>query len=234
MAPMLRVIDMEGTGLEADAEIVELGTVDVCPQLHTIGRMGSELFGVSKMPPETRAIHHIALSDVAGLPRYDPRLVYEHAMRDGIVAFAAHNANYEGGHILGSLPLLCTYKAALRHWPDAPSHSVFALLYWLEDLGLVSYRRELALPSHRALPDAYATAVLLSQMLRDGVTGADLMQWTREPAMLPRCPIGDWRGYRWAEVEESFLFWIIRKIHDREDVIFGATRELDRRYPDGW
>jgi exodeoxyribonuclease X len=47
--------------------------------------------------------------------------------------------------------------------------------------------------------------------------------------MLPRCPLGDWRGHRWEEVDTGFLDWILRKIHDREDVRFCAARELDRR-----
>ena len=47
--------------------------------------------------------------------------------------------------------------------------------------------------------------------------------------MLPTCPLGDWRGRKWSEVEESFLWWILRRITDREDVRFCAQAELDRR-----
>jgi hypothetical protein len=47
--------------------------------------------------------------------------------------------------------------------------------------------------------------------------------------LLPRCPIGDWRGHTWDEVEEGFLQWILRKITDREDVRFCAQKELERR-----
>lgn len=47
--------------------------------------------------------------------------------------------------------------------------------------------------------------------------------------MLPTCPLGDWRGRKWAEVEEGFLLWILRRITDREDVVFCARAELERR-----
>lgn len=233
--PIVRVLDFEATGLERECRVVEVGHCDFDPISRAIGRPESYLCGgIDRMPPETRAIHHIRLEELAGLPRYDRWCLYEHAARAGVAAFAAHTADFEAMHILGSIPLICTHKAALRVWPDAPSHSVFGLLYWLEDQGLVQYDRQLAHPPHRAGPDAYATAILLRAIYEAGHQGRDLMAWTREPALLPRCPLGDWRGYRWAEIETSFLEWIVRKIHDREDVRFCAIRELDRREnPDG-
>src|SRR3546814_1174828 len=62
--------------------------------------------------------------------------------------------------MIGSMPLFCTNKAALRLWPDAPRHGVFALLYWLEDAGKLNsdYDPARAFPPHRAGPDSYATA----------------------------------------------------------------------------
>lgn len=226
---MIRVLDMEATGLDLDCKIVEVGHVDIDPVSRVISRPTTWLCGVDAMPSEARRIHHIRIEDVAGCAPYDRRCLYEDAARAGIVAWAAHSADFEARYILGSIPLICTYKAALRVWPEAPGHSVFGLLYWLEDQGRVSYDRQLAHPPHRALPDAYATAILLAAMMEAGATGADFMQWTREPAMIPTCPLGAWRGRRWAEIETSFLEWIVRKIYDREDVRAAAIRELDRR-----
>jgi exodeoxyribonuclease X len=228
--PIVRVIDFEATGLERECKVVEVGHCDFDPIARTIGRPESYLCGgIDQMPPDTRAVHHIRLEDLAGLPPYDRWCLYEQAARAGVVAFAAHSADFEAQHILGSIPLVCTFKAAVRVWPDAPSHSVFGLLYWLEDQGLVAYDRQLAHPPHRAGPDAYATAVLLQAIYAAGYEGRDLIAWTREPALLPRCPLGDWRGHKWEECDPSFLEWILRKIHDREDVRFCAARELERR-----
>ena len=58
-------------------------------------------------------------------------------------AIAAHNADFETKFFEPMLPVICTYKAALRVWPDAPSHSNGALRYWLEDQGKVSPSHEL-------------------------------------------------------------------------------------------
>src|SRR5205085_67101 len=80
-------------------------------------------------------------------------------------------SEYEERFILGSLPMFCTYKAAMRLWPDAPGkHGVMQLLYWLEDGGRLgpAFDRQRAYPPHRAGPDSYATAWLLKSMLDDG------------------------------------------------------------------
>lgn len=227
---MIRVIDFEATGTEPDAAIVEVGWCDFLPASRTIAGRGSYLCRVDAMPPQTRAIHHIRVADTAGCAPYDRRCLYEDAMRAGAVALAAHSADFEGRHIIGSLPLVCTYKAALRVWPDAPAHGVFPLLYWLEDQGTVEFDREAAMPPHRAGPDAYATAVLLQAIYMAGYEGSDLVRWTREPAFMTRCPIGAWRGHLWEEVETSMLEWIMWKARDLgEDVRWNAQREYDRR-----
>jgi exodeoxyribonuclease X len=227
---LIRVIDFEATTGDPGGQVIEVGWCDFDPATRQIGAGGGYLCGgvPAPLPPDARAVHHIRHRQLEGLPRYDRRLVYEHAMAAGAVCLAAHSAEFEAGHIMGSLPLICTYKAALRIWPDAPKHSNMALLYMLEDQG-VAFDLDRAWPPHRAESDAYATAVLLRELMAAGATGAELMQWTREPAMLPRCPLGDWRGYKWADVETSMLEWIVKKIHDREDVRFAAIKELDRR-----
>ena len=69
----------------------------------------------------------------------------------------------------------------------------------------------------------------VQKLIEAGATLEDMMQWTNEPALLPRCPIGDWRGKPWAEVDDGFLHWILRKIFDRDDVRFCAQKELARR-----
>jgi hypothetical protein len=81
---------------------------------------------------------------------------------------------------------------------------------------------------HSAMHDARVTAQLLGELLRAGTSIEDMLKWTTEPAMLPTCPLGDWRGKKWSDVDEGFLLWILRKITDREDVRFCA-KELDRR-----
>jgi hypothetical protein len=66
-------------------------------------------------------------------------------------------------------------------------------------------------------------------VMRSASRSPDMLAWTLQPAMLPTCPLGDWRGHKWSEIDDSFLLWILRKIHDREDVRFCAQAELDHR-----
>ena len=226
--PLIRVLDFEATGLEADSQIIEVGITDLDAGTGEIGPTIATLCRVPAVPPDDRAIHHIRAEDTWAFPPYDRRCLYEDAARAGVYAWAAHNASYEERFIIGALPMFCTHKAALRHWPEAPGHSVFALLYWLEDAGRVVIDQARAYPPHRAGPDSYATAVLLKALLDDGVDGRTLREWSAEPRILPRCPIGDYRNKPWSECEWGFLDWILRKIDD-PDIRFNASLEMERR-----
>lgn len=226
---LLRVIDFETTGLSAAADVLEVGWCDLDSETRQIGRRGSFLCGAEAIPPETRAVHHIRAEEIAGLPRYNRALWVERAQLDGVAAFVAHMADFEALFLTGSVPLVCSYKAALRIWPEAPSHGAFALLYWLEDQGLVSPDRQLAYPPHRAGPDSYATALLVAALYAAGMTSADLWRWTQLPRLLPRCTIGKFRGVAWPDVEGGFLEWMTRQADMEEDLKWNAKNEIDRR-----
>jgi exodeoxyribonuclease X len=226
--PLIRVLDFEATGLEADALIVEVGYTDLNARTRELGDTVATLCRVPAMPPATRAVHHIRAEETQGFPPYDRWCLFEEAVRAGVWGWAAHSAQFEERFILGHLPMFCTNKAALRLWPEAPGQSVFALLYWLEDAGRVRFNQDRAHPPHRAGPDSYATAVLLQAMLNEGVTGNQLRQWSMEPRIFPTVPIGDWRGKPWSAPDRGFLEWILRKIDDPE-IRFNAALELERR-----
>ena len=135
-------------------------------------------------------------------------------------------ARFLGEH---GLPVICTYKAALRVWPDAPGHSNSVLRYWLEDQGLLSLDHDTAMPPHRAGPDAYVTAHILKALFAAGATGKEMVAWTREPRLLPTCPIGKFRGKPWAEVDAGFLDWMLGQASMEADLKWNARRELERR-----
>ena len=85
-------------------------------------------------------------------------------------------------------------------------------------------------PAHRAGPDAYVTAHILKAILEAGVSSRDLVAWTKEPRVLPTCPIGaEWRGKPWAEVDAGFLNWMLKNATMEEDLKWNARRELERR-----
>lgn len=223
-----RVIDIETTGMEPPAEIIEIGWQDVIAddQGVRLGATGSALYGaLNGIPPETMAVHHITPAMVLGCP---PCLRFD---VDGVIAGAdvlvAHNAAFEAQwftpEICVAVPFLCTLKAASRVWPEAPGHSNSVLRYWLgHDLD------ERAMPPHRAQPDAYVTAHILLSLL-ERASAADMLAWTQEPRVMPTCPIGKFRGKPWSEVEAGFLNWMLAQATMEADLKWNARRELDRR-----
>lgn len=228
---VIRVIDFETTGMEPPAEVVEVGHCDLRQDPHggwIVKEPVSYLCGVSAMPPEVRAVHHITLAEVAGKDPFDAIALIEDS--DHCAVIAAHSMAFEEQwlQIEGIMPQLCTLKAALRVWPDAPAHSNGVLRYWLEDQGLLSLDHETAMPPHRAGPDAYVTAHILRALLTAGATGRDMVAWTREPRLLPTCPIGEWRGKPWADVDAGFLRWMVNKPVEA-DLVWNARQELERR-----
>lgn len=229
----IRVVDFETAGEAPPAVVVEAGHCDVRESLSgwVVSAPRAQLYGADRLPPETRAIHHIAPTEIAGLGPFYAKPFVDQAAADGVVALAAHNAQFEAqwlGPVLGSLPMLCTYKAALRIWPDAPAHKNNVLRYWLEDQGIGSVDPELAQPAHRAGPDAYVTAHLLKHLLAKA-TIDELIAWSKEPAALPRCPIGKFRGQPWSSVDVGFLEWMTKQATMEHDLKWNAKREIDRR-----
>lgn len=155
-------------------------------------------------------------------------MLQKEADADGAIVFAAHNAEFECKFLFPSIPIICTYKSALRIWPEAPSHSNSALRYWLQDQGLIEPDHALTMPPHRAGPDAYVTAHILKALLVKA-TGREMVAWTKEPRLLPTCPIGKFRGKPWAEVEVGFLDWMLRQTDMDADFKWNANREIQRR-----
>lgn len=226
---VLRVVDVETNGMEATDQVVEVGYCDLTKGddgAWSVGRPVSWLCGADRMPPEVRAVHHITLTDVAGLAPFEAARVVE----PHLGALVAHNWSFEA-LFFGEqqTPAICTLKAALRVWPDAPGHSNGVLRYWLEDRGLLALDHATAMPPHRAGPDAYVTAHILKALFAAGATGRDMVAWTQEPRLLPTCPIGKFRGKAWADVEAGFLNWMLAQPTMEADLKWNAQRELDRR-----
>lgn len=125
----IRVIDLETTGIDSTAHVVEVGSVDLFPD-GSIGKFQEYLVKPPcQIPAEARAVHHISDEDVAQAEPWETicRLCFDRENCLDLVAFAAHNARFDQlwlpPDLLSNLPLICTYKAAVRIWPDAPRHT---------------------------------------------------------------------------------------------------------------
>lgn len=223
---IIRVVDFETTGAEPPSQVCEIGVCDLNLDERKIAQPYSRLCAVTEMPPDVRAVHHIRMSDI---PPDAPAFFADEPDSEAVSAFAAHNSSFETKFWTPQKPIICTYKAALRVWPDAPSHSNGALRYWLEDQGKVAPDHDLTQPAHRAGPDAYVTAHILLALFNEGVTGKEMVAWTKEPRLLPTCPLGKFRGKPWSEVDGGFLGWMLKQPTMDEDLIWNAKREIARR-----
>lgn len=212
---VFRACDVESTGIPTETDrhaLVEGAWCDVHRASDgdcTVMDPASMLCNPGRLiPVEAQAVHHIRDADVAGAP--SPDLLCK-AMGEGGDYFVAHNCSFEqqffGG---GGRPWLCTWKSALRVWPDAPSHSLSALRYWLKLDDDPLFERDLAMPPHRAGPDAYVCAFLFVELLKHA-TVEQMVKWTSGPALLAKCGFGKHFGLKWSEVPKDYLSWIVSK-----------------------
>lgn len=181
--------------------------------------------------PHFSAIHNITDEDVKFASVWDVAVHLLSSMLTDSIACAAHNTKTEETLLADcvNLPWICTYRTAVRIWPDFSSHSNGSVRYHLNPIGL---DRAKAGPTHRAGPDSYVSAFILREALNSGKQWEHLADWTQQPLLLPRCKIGKWRnggeGTPWAEVDSGFLEWLLPRDFD-DDVKFTARHHLEQR-----
>jgi len=230
-ARIARVVDVETTGLPDDAQraICEIGWVDL--DLETLAISNPVTFFVDPghpIPPHIRAIHHISDVDVSGAPDTGRALM---RLFEGLGAndvLSAHNAKFEQAFIGGSNRWVCTYKCGMRAWPESVSHGNQALRYLLDIDSEPDFDPALAMPPHRALPDAYVTARILRRLLQ--LRPLDrLVEISGEPPLTTNINFGKHKGSRWADLPSDYLNWIIDKSDMDQDTKDQAKHWLGRR-----
>ncbi|WP_066549262.1 MULTISPECIES: exonuclease domain-containing protein [unclassified Sphingomonas] len=230
---IVRVIDLETTGAAPPTHAVcEIGWQDVAlgsdGRWGLMGEGGSTLVNPGRpIPPVTMAVHHILDEHVADAPWWHDvaRPILDPWPRR--VALAAHRASFEAQFCTPALThgadWICTWKCALRLWPESPGFSNQMLRYWRRPEGM---EHERGLPAHRAFPDAYVTAFHLRDML-NLASVEQLIAWSKVPGLLPRVRYGPYRGREWSEIDDDALAAFLT---DRdEDIRFTAEHEHARR-----
>ncbi|MDR6830983.1 exodeoxyribonuclease X [Bosea sp. BE271] len=216
------MIDLETAG-EGPHDVCEVGWQDVA--IGADGRWelteerGAHLVSPGRpISPDTMAVHHIRDGDVAGAPFW--KEIAPSVLRP------AFEQRFCRPGLSGGAQWICTWKCALRLWPDLPRFSNQMLRYLRRPAGLV---HEVGLPAHRAMPDAYVTAHHLRDMLNEASL-AQLLAWSSEPGLLPRVLAGPDRGKSWNLVSAVSLRELAASRD--ADLRFTALTELRRREAD--
>ena len=217
---IIRAIDFETTGIPTPEDkhaIVEIGWCDIGAPNYR-----ARMFNPGReIPFEAMAVHHITDQMVANCPSFSS----EHI--DGADVYVAHNADFERQFYENDKLWICTWKVALRVWPDLPQHSLQYLRYALA----LPVESELDMP-HRAGPDAYLCSLLFERIQSEpGAPDIETMaRWSSGHALYPRCPLFKHKGKKWEDVPFEYLDWIANKPNDvAADVKANARLELKKR-----
>jgi exodeoxyribonuclease X len=227
----IRCIDTETTGVPSDEEtghaLVEIGWCDLSEAStidgtdYVVGEQAGELVNPGRpIPVQARAVHHISDEDVQDAIHPDEACMI---LNDGDHTHCcAHNIDFEKKFVgIGDRKWLCTYKTALRLWPDAPGHKLGELMYFLEIDKEPDFVKEKAFPAHRAPPDAYLCAFVLRKILRTHDDVEELIRWSNGPALLYMCFMKKHKNKPWATVareDRPYLVWIYEQsdVKDRD------------------
>lgn len=227
----VRIIDTETTGANsAEDKVCEIAAIDLTKvsDKYTAINVRSHLVNPGvPIPPGASAVHHIIDSDVADAPALDAVMPQYAEHHDGRLICIAHNAAFEQGFLNAAFAAcetepewLCTYKVALRVWPDLPSHSNQFLRYHLGFVDPFGIGRDNVV-AHRALGDCYVTGcIFLALALR--TTLSEMLAWSKEPALFTTVKFGKHKGERYDAVPRDYLDWIITKSDMSDDIKFSA------------
>lgn len=222
---LIRVIDFETTGLPPNAAVCEAGWTDVlvtgnaCEIRPTVARL---INPGRAIPEEVSKIHGITDAMVVGCPSPDGVFA---EMMEGADVFCAHNCEFEQNFFRGGdRAWLCTYKVALVHLSDAPSHKNGALPGYL---GL-QLDPALCEPAHRAGPDTYTTAHILATLIGRGHPLEEMIEITKKPRQISRMPFGKHKGEFITSLPDRYLSWCIENL-DAADIKAAMKREVARR-----
>ena len=229
----VRVIDTETAGGRMpDDAVIEIGSMDLDLVTGEAGNRMETLVDPegTSISPGARRVHKIADEELVGAPPFADAVLPFATAR----TYAAHRASFDKGR-LQSPPgtWLCTWKLALRAFPESPAHGLQSLV---RRLGLKPELPE-GSHAHRALYDAVCTVELLRAChvaLAPRCDGpADFLaraaRVSAEPGLLVRFRFGRHKGMLVREVPTDYLAWMIGEAEMDRDAAFTARSELRRR-----
>ncbi len=226
---MIRVIDIETTGINpATDAIIEIASVDMVRDGGITNAMDTLVRSTKPIPAGASAVHHIVDEDVANAPAFAEVI----NRFKGADFYVAHNCEVEcsffasQGVELG--PWICTYKCALRVWPELEGHSNQELRYALGRATPFAGFERGSISPHRAAFDVVVTAAIFEELIKKA-RWSELVQWSTEPALHTRFHFGKYRGQRYADIAASdpdYLQWIVEKSELEDGIKYSARHWL--------
>ena len=233
----IRVLDLETTGTNPETDkVVEIAAMDVIKinGRYELANVREDLVNPGiPIPAQASAVHHIIDADVFNAKPFD-KVFDPYTQSTSDLVIVAHNAAFERSFLEKEFDerevatqWLCTYKVALRVWPDFESHSNQFLRYKLGFADPFGVPRN-QINAHRALGDCYVTACIFTALLQRAKY-ADMLKWSAEPALLTKFRFGKHKGERFDAVPEDYLHWIVTKSDMDEDMKFSAKYWLKKQ-----
>lgn len=215
MSPLVCLLDVETTGTEDDARVVEIAalTGHFFETGAHIERTVETLINPGiPIPCTASAIHHITDDMVRGSHFLDD------VMETFPVAdlYVAHNAAFDRRFLpqLKAAPWACTMKVAYEQFEDAPSYGLQALRYWLNAPSPAVGH------AHRAMYDVWTLLGVFEKLVARGWTKERMLEVSARPRLLRTMPFGKHRGTAFKDLDRSYLDWMRRQGGWDEDVTY--------------
>ena len=234
---MITVIDLETTGIDPEKDaIVEIAALDFTPERAITNRREHLVCPPFSVPPDASAVHHLIDEDLAGAPPL--RDVLEHYQ--GSCVYVSHQAEFERAFLKDLVGLsrqtqqpaswICTYRCALRVWPEAPAHNNNTLRYMLGHANPFGIDRR-TLVAHRALSDVIVTAAVFLEILKRA-TWSQMQMWSNEPPLETVIRFGNKHKHKRydevARIDPDYLVWVRDKSDLKEGTKFSAGHWLEQ------
>ena len=204
-APRYKIIDVETTGLDATAKVVEVAWVEIDDQLNVLDERSSLIDPGVPIPAGASAVNGIYDKDVVGKPTLQQ--FYVDAWEDGPVYLAAHSAAFDmrflGQQYEQVHGTLCTLALARRTVKGPANYRLGTLAEFFN----IEQK-----DAHRALDDVKTTLQILSRII--SLTEVSLPTWLarqNKPAVLHTMPFGKYRGYSFLDIPIAYRRWALEQ-----------------------
>lgn len=216
MECLICVVDTETTGLDAQADFCQLGSILYRPGAQEVLTYKALATPVVPISPKAQEVHGISQAHLVGCPtsyqvaREWWDLVYTTAAGTTTI-LVGHNLQFDlrilRQHVpeIGTLETIDTLRLARRFAPSAAKHKLEFL--FKEHHRLVSNH---VMQAHDALTDCWmAFSLLRLYQEKGGQAYSELVIESNRPTAITAMPLGKYKGVALADVPKSYLSWLL-------------------------